>query len=146
MTFKYLTEKEVSELFAMRKAMDSYVDKIVENPVEINENMAAIRPWKPGAFSIGDVRMYEETPYKCVQAHDSTATPDWTPSATPALWMQYHGTTVETARPWIAPIGAHDMYQVGEYMIWTDDTVYKCIVATNFSPTDYAQAWEKVTE
>ena len=27
-------------------------------------------------------------------------------------------------------------------MIWTDGTVKKCVQDTNFSPTEYAQAWE----
>ena len=38
--------------------------------------------------------------------------------------------------------GAHDMYKSVEYMIWTDNQVYKCTQDTNFSPTEYAQAWE----
>lgn len=27
-------------------------------------------------------------------------------------------------------------------MVWTDGTVKKCLRDTNFSPTEYAQAWE----
>lgn len=42
-----------------------------------------------------------------------------------------------------APAGAHDMYKVGEYMIYTDKNIYKCIQDTNFSPSDYPQAWKK---
>lgn len=37
---------------------------------------------------------------------------------------------------------AHDMYKSGEYMIWTDGNTYRCKQDTNFSPTEYAQAWE----
>ena len=141
-----MTEAQRAELHAMRKALDGLVSKIVENPVEINNNMVAIRPWKPGAYTVGDVRMYNGIPYKCVQAHDSTATPDWTPESTPALWMQYHGTGAETARPWIAPTGSHDVYRAGEYMIWTDGNVYECMAQTNFSPAEYPQAWVNVME
>lgn len=43
---------------------------------------------------------------------------------------------------WEQPTGAHDMYKAGEYMIWTDGTVKKCVQDTNFSPEDYPQAWE----
>ena len=49
---------------------------------------------------------------------------------------------VSTARPWVAPQGAHDMYRAGEYMVFTDGKVYRCLSDTNFSPTDYPQAWE----
>lgn len=30
----------------------------------------------------------------------------------------------------------------GEYMIWTDGTVKKCLRNTNFSPDEYPDAWE----
>lgn len=131
-------------LLAMRKAADKYIEKIVDNPTEINYTTLAIRVWKPGKFDAGDVRMYEGIPYKCVQPHDSTGNEGWNPSATPALWMQYHGTEKQYARPWVAPAGAHDMYRTGEYMIWTDGAVYRCVFDTVYSPTDYASAWEKV--
>ena len=137
-----LTDAQRAKFLAMRKALDGFVEKIVENPVEINNNTAAIRLWKPGAYIVGDVRMYNEIPYKCVQAHDSTGNETWNPAETPALWMQYHGTTPETARHWIAPTGAHDMYKVSEYMIWTDGLTYRCKVDTIYSPSDYAAAWE----
>lgn len=134
-----------SEAVGIRNALDILVDKIVDSPAEINDNPIAIRVWKPGAYVIGDVRSYEGIPYKCVQAHNSTGNDTWTPDATPALWMQYHGTSPETARPWIAPAGAHDMYKAGEYMIWTDGLTYHCLMDTVYSPTAYAQAWEQVT-
>lgn len=34
------------------------------------------------------------------------------------------------------------MYKVGEYMIWTDGTVKKCLRDTNFSPDEYPADWE----
>lgn len=46
------------------------------------------------------------------------------------------------ARSWEQPTGAHDMYKVGEYMIWTDGTVKKCVQDTDFSPDEYPDAWE----
>lgn len=139
-----MTETQRKQFFEIRKALDGFVAKIVESPAEINENTTAIRIWKPGSFVIGDVRAYEGIPYKCVQAHDSTGNEAWNPAATPALWMQYHGTTPETARPWIAPTGAHDMYKVGEYMVWTDGTMFRCLADTVYSPTDYPAAWEQI--
>lgn len=137
-----MTEAQRKELLAMRAALDGLVGKIVETPAEVNEYQAAVREWQPGAFAVGDVRQRLGAPYKCVQAHDSTANPGWTPEATPALWMQYHGTTPESARPWIAPTGAHDMYKAGEYMIWTDGRLKKAKMDTAYSPADYPQAWE----
>lgn len=141
-----MTNEQRNQLIALRKALDSFVTKISDTPAEINDNQIVLRPWQPNTYSLGDVRVYENIPYKCVQAHDSTGNDAWNPPATPALWMQYHGTSVESARPWIAPTGAPDMYKAGEYMIWTDESIYKCLIDTVYSPTDYSQAWTKVEQ
>ena len=137
-----MTEAQRAQFFEMRKALDGYVAKIADSPAEINENPAAIRLWHEGVYEVGDVRMYEGAPYRCVQAHDSTGNPGWNPDVA-SLWMQYHGTTAETARDWIPPAGAHDMYRAGEYMVWTDGTVYRCVSDTVYSPEAYGAAWEK---
>ena len=140
----WMSEMQTAKLSAYRMAMDAAVEAAREDTAAINRVATLVRPWKPGAYAVGDVRVYDSIPYRCVQAHDSRVKPGWTPDATPALWMQYHGTTPETARPWVAPAGAHDMYRAGEYMIWTDEQMYKCLQDTNFSPVEYAQAWEAV--
>ena len=133
-----------SEAFEIRDALDGFITSVAENAVQVNGHMACIRPWHEGAYAVGDVRMHEGAPYKCVQAHDSTGNPAWNPAATPALWMQYHGTTKETARDWTTPAGSHDMYKAGEYMVWTDGQVYCCLTDTVYSPEAYGAAWEKV--
>ncbi len=139
-----MTEAQRKQFFAYARMRDSFVEKAKDNPSEINQHMLTLRPWDPAVYVVGDVRMYAGIPYKCVQVHDSGQNPTWTPDTTPALWMQYHGTTVDTARPWIAPAGAHDTYRAGEFMIWTDGAVYRCKQDTVYSPHDYAQAWERV--
>ena len=141
-----MTEIQRKQLFDIRKVLDRFITKISDSPTEINDNQIVIRAWQPNTYSVGDVRVYENIPYKCVQAHDSTGNDAWNPPATPALWMQYHGTSVESARPWLAPTGAHDMYKAGEYMIWTDGSIYKCLIDTVYSPTDYSQAWTKIEQ
>lgn len=62
-------------------------------------------PWKIIAYSVGDRVQYNGTLYKCVQAH--TAQSDWTPNATPALWVVV---TVEEWPEWVQPTGAQDAY------------------------------------
>ena len=140
----WMSERQKAKLSSYRMAMDAAVEAAREDTAAINRVATLVRPRRPGAYAVGDVRVYGGIPYRCVQAHDSTQNPAWTPDATPALWMQYHGTTPETARPWVAPAGAHDIYRAGEYMIWTDGQMYKCLQDTNFSPAEYAQAWEAV--
>jgi len=138
------TRKEALDLLNnLRNQLDVVIAAEKNSPAIINALPDGIRPWNPGAFNVDDVRMYEGIPYKCVQAHDSKANPGWTPVATPALWMQYHGTSVETARAWIAPTGAHDMYKAGEYMVYTDGKTYKCLTDTVCSPLEDHGAWEE---
>ena len=40
--------------------------------------------------------------------------------------------------------GTTDMYHVGEYMVWTDGTIKKCLRDTVYSPDEYAADWEDV--
>ena len=107
--------------------------------------MAFFAPWTPGKYAAGDIRTDPETGYprECITAHDSTVNTDWT-IATASIWKPYHSRKREYALPWEVPTGAHDIYKAGEYMIWTDYEVYLCKMDTNFSPADYAGAWEKV--
>ena len=65
-------------------------------------------PWKIIAYSVGDRVQYNGTLYKCVQAH--TAQSDWTPDATPALWVVV---TVDEWPEWVQPAGSHDAYAKG---------------------------------
>lgn len=95
------------------------------------------------AYEVGDVRAHPETGYprECIQAYDGSVHQDWTID-TSTLWKPWHSRKKEYALPWEAPTGAHDMYKAGEYMVWTDGIVKKCVQDTNFSPDEYAQAWE----
>lgn len=106
--------------------------------------MALFEPWQKGDYKVGDVRIKPKTgyPYECITQHNSIDNPEWTIDNR-TLWKPWHSKSAEFALPWEAPTGAHDIYKVGEYMIYTDKNIYKCIQDTNFNPTDYPQAWKK---
>lgn len=61
--------------------------------------------WELVSYSVGYRVQYNGTLYKCIQAH--TAQSDWTPDATPALWVVV---TVEEWPEWVQPTGAQDAY------------------------------------
>lgn len=62
--------------------------------------------WVVGkAYAVSDRVQYNGTLYKCVQAH--TSQENWTPDATPALWVVV---TVEEWPEWVQPAGSHDAY------------------------------------
>lgn len=140
---KAAAEIAQAEVQQGRDAAKAIIPLIADNTGAINAALPLIGDWAEGAYAVGDVVAYEGAPYKCVQAHDSTGNADWNPTVA-SLWMQYHGTSADTARAWVAPTGSHDMYKAGEYMVYTDGQVYKCLSDTAYSPTDYAAAWEAV--
>ena len=65
--------------------------------------------WKAGTDYGADQRIeYGGTLYRCIQGH--TALADWTPPATPALWVVV---SLEEWPKWVQPTGAHDAYAAG---------------------------------
>lgn len=113
---------------------------------EVIQCRALAAEWAPGAYQVGDVRCVDGTPFRCVQAHDSSANPDWNPEQARALWAPYHGTEPETALPWTAPTGAHDIYKTGECMIWTDGRTLRAKRDTSFGPDENSAAWEEIDD
>lgn len=67
--------------------------------------------WAIGvAYAVGARINYGGLLYKCAQAHTSQA--DWTPDATPALWVRVDDSG-EDWPEWRQPAGAHDAYEKG---------------------------------
>ena len=102
--------------------------------------------WVEGSYQVGDISNSNGQTWECFQAHDPEITPGIVPGdpAWFTFWRPLHGKSPETARPFVPVMGAHDMYRAGEYMIYTDGQTYRCKSDTNYSPEEYAQAWEVV--
>lgn len=136
-----------------------YVSRQTLAGVSITEDDQKIRasglypPWAAGAHKTGEVfntfagvhaegEEWEQT-WEAFQDYDNAVYPDIAPGN--AAWYTFnrplHGKTPETARPFVPVQGSHDIYKVGEYMIWTDGKIYPCIENTSYSPADYAAAW-----
>ena len=105
-----------------------------------------VEQWVLGAYGVGDLRNVDNQTWECWTAHDNAVYPDITPD-NPQTWANFwrplHGKSPETARPWVKPQnGTTDMYHAGEYMVWTDGTIKKCLRDTVYSPEEYAADWE----
>lgn len=105
---------------------------------------AALLPeWTAGAHTVGEVYAAEDQVWECYQAYDNAVYPDIKPGA--AAWYTFnrpmHGTRPETARYFVQPKGAHDIYKAGEWAIH-NGKMCRCKQDTAHSPTDYPQAWE----
>lgn len=102
--------------------------------------------WELGSYEKGDIRNANNQTWECYTSHNNAEFPDITPD-NPQTWANFwrplYGKSPETARPWVKPqYGTTDMYRAREYMIWTDGTIQHCKQDTNYSPEEYAQAWE----
>lgn len=95
--------------------------------------------WEAGKTSVVNNRVrYEDTLYKCIQAHTSQA--DWMPSATPALWKTV---SVDEYPEWVQPTGAHDAYNIGDKVTYNGQR-YVCTSNANvYAPDVYG--WELET-
>ena len=84
------------------------------------------------AYAIGDRVQHGGTLYKCVQAHTSQA--DWTPEATPALWVVV---SIEEYPEWVQPTGAHDAYNTGDKVSYNGKHYVCTIDANTYAPDVY---------
>ena len=92
--------------------------------------------WAAGAaYAVGHKVQHGGRLYKCVQAHTSQA--DWTPDATPALWV---AVSVDEWPEWVQPSGAHDAYNRGDKVSYNGKH-YICTADANvYAPGVYG--WE----
>ena len=89
--------------------------------------------WEIGrAYATGDRVQHGGILYKCVQAHTSQA--DWTPDATPALWVVV---SIGEYPEWVQPTGAHDAYNTGDKVSYNGKH-YVCTIDGNaYAPDVY---------
>ena len=143
---QYIPSKQKSFDFAFQKILGSTE---LEDSEKIS--VSAFYPnWVLGKYEVGDVRNYAGQTWECWTAHDNAIYPDINPD-NPQTWANFwrplHGTSKETARPFVKPqYGTTDMYHAGEYMVWTDGNTYRCKENTAYNPEEYAQAWELYSE
>lgn len=119
-----------------------------EMPADHIIAVTAVLPmWEEGTHTVNSIVRYAGQPWRCLQSHDSTGNVTWCPGAAPSLWGPYHATTAESALPWQAPTGAHDCYNKGEYMIWTDKKVYRSTTDGNvYSPEVCPNGWADMND
>ena len=91
--------------------MRPYIEKAAASlsDAEALEVPTIFPAWAVGEDYAADERIeYGGNLYRCVQAHRSQT--DWTPPATPALWVLV---SLEEWPDWVQPTGAHDAYAAG---------------------------------
>lgn len=138
----YIPTPEQSSVVMMRTAFSQQVAEMDDDVILQCSGLADT--WEPGKHEIGDVYNAGDQTWECFQAYDNSVFPDIKPGD--PSWYTFnrplHGKSKATARPFVPVQGSHDMYRTGEYMVYTDGKTYRCKSDTNFSPDDYAEAWE----
>ncbi|KWZ87057.1 hypothetical protein HMPREF3224_02050 [Anaerococcus hydrogenalis] len=95
---------------------------------------------------------YKDKVYEVIQAHTSQTT--WLPESTPALYKEYlnvkiqnqDGSETEVVKEFKQPTGAHDAYKKGDKVLFKGKIYQSKIDANTFSPEQFADGWEEVTE
>lgn len=134
------------EARTLRKQMETTFEKAAPAMTadEVIANRVMCKAWTAGKHTVGEVYMVDGQPWQCYQDYDNAVYPDIVPGSTawPTFNKPYHGTTPETALPFVAPTHAEDRYKDGEYMIWTDGTLQLCVRDTAYGPDNDPNAWE----
>lgn len=142
-----------AQLFDVRRILDKYekgmnlTDESAFNAAAaiINEDAAAFRVWlENGDYLRGDVRIdpADKTPYWAIHAHGASSGHVCQPSKTPSMWAHCHGTSPETARPFVAE--SYNLYQQGHYCT-ENGAVFLCLQNnTVHAPSVLPSAWKQV--
>lgn len=119
---------------------------------EIIEAAPLLKTWvagtteKPVSYTSGDVRTTGGQPWKCALSHTHRGEDGWDPLSSRTLWSPYHARKKEYALPYVKPTGAHDAYNKGEWMVFTDGQYYMCKDdGTVHNPNEYPSSWEVYT-
>ena len=136
-----------TDILQQAQGLRSAMDKAAAHVTADNDRLeirALYLPWEAGEHIVGDIYTANGQVWECIQAYDNAVYPDVAPGA--AAWGTFHrplhGTSPETAMPFVQPTGAHDIYKAGEYMTLADK-LWRCRSDTAYSPTEYADAWEE---
>ena len=100
------------------------------------------------AYAVGDKVRYNGTLYKVLQAHTSQA--DWTPDAAPSLFARVLIETDESGEQieipeWEQP-DSTNAYSTGDKVMFNGKVYVSKIDNNVWSPSDYPQGWQEVTE
>ena len=139
-----LNVESVPQAQAMRAAVDIAVACVTDDDDRLR--ISALYPeWTAGEHAVGDIYTTDEPEqvWECFAAYDNGVYPDIVPGN--AAWGTFnrplHGKSRETAREFVRPTGAHDMYHAGEWMIFGGG-YYCCKQDTVYTPAEYAAAWK----
>lgn len=128
---------EVASLVFVKLAESEQLDDVT-----LTEHAEQFREWAfPVQYKEKSVCRHEGKLYRCLQAHASQE--DWTPDASPSLWKEIGDPTGEWP-VWSQPIGAVDVYEVGDKVTHNGKHWVSTEANNVWEPGVFG--WEAVTE
>lgn len=136
-----------SEILQAAIELARYQAKTIEiENYEIAEKLKYLYlPWESGKqYSVGDRVRYEESLFKCLQAH--TSQDDWAPMAAVSLWAPVlAGLPQGMILPWQQPESTN-AYNKGDKVRFEGKT-YESLIDNNvWSPSAYPAGWKEIDE
>lgn len=129
-----------SEAIALRKKLE--LASAWTDDADALECIELFPHWVAGkSVIVGERLQYDSNLYKCIQAHTTQA--DWTPDATPALWVRV---SVEEWPEWVQPTGAADAYNTGDKVTFEGAHYISVMDGNVWSPVAYPAGWEAVVD
>ena len=127
--------KAVADIVFITLAEEGTLDEITAT-----EHLEVFSRWEPNiTYQAGNLRVYEEKLYKCLQSHTSQEA--WTPDVTPALWKEA-GNPAEEWPQWSQPIGAMDVYMKGDKVSYNGKHWISNVDNNSWAPGVYG--WDEV--
>nr|WLJ25712.1 MAG: hypothetical protein [Firmicutes phage HS08] len=154
-------KQELEELRKRQEEQDKIIKATLETIVlskDLNKEqkdniLNQYKPYQVGkSYEENEKFTYKDKVYEVIQAHTSQTT--WLPEATPALYKEYlnveiqnqDGSKTEVVKEFTQPTGAHDAYNKGDKVLFKGKIYQSKIDANTFSPEQFADGWEEVTE
>lgn len=128
---------------AREKAPDAAANEVIDM-------LPLLEPWREGTmespmeYALHAVRTHMGMPWRCAMAHTHRGETGWGPGEGNSMWFPTHAADRAHALPWQAPTCAEDVYNTGEWMIYTDGAAYMAgRDAVDRSPDELPDAWIK---
>ena len=135
------------ERLAYKKAGQIATRNMIKESQLSDEEMAelvSIYPrWQVGVdYKIGDLVAFHGALYEVIQAHTSQS--DWKPDTAESLFKSHAPAGV--IPEWEQPTGGHDAYNTGDRVTFEGKVYESKIDANTWSPDEYPEGWQEVTE
>ena len=132
----------IEKAVQLRKVIEQLADNLTDTEAVANSEL--FPKWRAGeSYAVGTKVQYNNTLYKCLQAHDAQA--DWIPVDAVSLWAKVLIPNPDVIPEWEQPDSTNP-YMTGDKVMY-NGKVYESLIDNNvWSPDAYPGGWKEITE